>query len=221
MGAYASSAMTALQVGSAVVNYVGGNKQAFSQQQAAWDNYYAQKEQLQIQSRQIDSQAAGQMSNRAVLAAVDAARLVNVAADGGVTGLSVDHLIADSKFQASMDNSGIEQNRENQQVQNAMEVQGAWSKAQSQVNQADSKRPSLLSTGLQIGTALGEYSTRGSSSTSSGGGKSSASSPGAGWRSDGMGGWLHPDGSTLTPLGIGSGGWIDNKGRIIGNRNTS
>lgn len=162
MGAYASAAMTALQVGSAVVNYVGGNKQAYSQQQASWDNYYAQKSQLQVQSNQIDSQARGQLSNRAVLAAVDTAKIVNAAADGGVSGLSVNHLIADSQFQASMDSAGIEQNRENQQIQNSMEGRGAWSKAQSQSNQADSKRPTLLSTGLQIGTALGEYGTRGS-----------------------------------------------------------
>lgn len=152
-----NGAMLGLQIGKSVLDYTAGNSQANAATQAQWNNYVAQKNQQQTESNQVTQDAATQMSNRAVAAAEDMARIQNTAATGGVAGLSVDHLLNDAQFQQNMDNQGIEQNSQNKQMQIAQEGMGRAAQTASNINNINSKRPTMLGTGLQIATDVAQY----------------------------------------------------------------
>lgn len=174
-----TAALMAFQVVSSVAGYMNSNAQADAAQdqarrqaeannKSAWDNYYAQKSQLEEQSNQITASASNELSERAKSAAIEQARIRTASAESGVAGLSVGTLIADSAFQEGADRGGIITNFQNKQKQNNNELKGANARAASQSNsgyneanntiqRANSSRQSLLSTGLQIAGSVGSY----------------------------------------------------------------
>lgn len=164
----ASVAMLAISAASAYSQYAASNAQADNSVAAQMQNYWDMRNQQQVQSNQVTTDASIQMSNRAIKAAEDLARIKNVAADGGVAGLSVDHLMNDARFQQNMDNQGIQKQAQNRQVQIAQEGRGRAAQTMSNINAANNQRKTALDTGLQIASAYGSYkqSTQKASSSS-------------------------------------------------------
>jgi hypothetical protein len=159
--AMASLAMT---TASAVSTYVASNAQADAAQRqadaankSAWDNYYSQTNQLQEQSNQITQSSQNELNERERMRMIDEGKIRTTSGESGVAGLSVDRLLNDADFQASMDIGSIESNRNNKLKQTEAEKTSAWygavnksNQAQSSANQANAQRKTALGTGLQI-----------------------------------------------------------------------
>jgi len=162
--AMASFGLSAAQT---VMSYGAGQDQADAANKAAWDNYYANKEIMNQQALEISQDANNQESERSIQAKIEQAKIRTIAGEAGIAGASVDAQLKDSKFQASRDIASIETNKANALKQNRNELQGTYSRAQSQANEAESKRPSLLGAGLQIAGAGLTYAknTSGTKST--------------------------------------------------------
>lgn len=152
-----AEAQLGLQVGSTVLGFMGGNDRADAADNSAWDAYGATMGQLNAKDFQINNQATAQMSNRATMAAIDVARITNIASTNGVQGSSVDHLIGDALMQRDMDISGVVENANNQKLQVLEERKSAYAKARGRVNEAEAARPSILGTGLSIAAAGAQY----------------------------------------------------------------
>jgi len=151
MASFAATATTA------VASYVGGQSQASAQNKAAWDNYNANQAIMAEQAKQIAASANNEVSERQIQAQIEQAKLRTVAGESGVAGNLVDRWFQDSEMQESRDIASIETNKSNRLKQNNLETQGLYARAQGQANEASSKAPSLLGTGLQIAGAGAEY----------------------------------------------------------------
>jgi hypothetical protein len=166
-----TAALAAFQIANTVSSYMQSNAQADAaaraaevNNKAAWDNYYAQKSQLEVQANQEVAKSSNEMSERAKQAAVEQARIRNAASESGVSGLSVGTLLADSIFQEGQDRSGIITNTQSALMQNNNRLQGARASAMSSSNQgyndaakANAARMSPLSAGLQIAGSVALY----------------------------------------------------------------
>jgi len=150
----ASFAITAV---SAISSYIGGNQQAAAANNAAWDNYYANQQIMAEQAKQIAASSNNEMSERQIQAQIEQAKLRTAAGEAGIAGNVVDRWYQDSEMQEARDMASIETNKSNRLKQNALETQGLYNKAKGQSNEAYSKAPSLLGTGLQIAGAGAEY----------------------------------------------------------------
>lgn len=150
----------AVSAASAVNNYYAGQAQAKASSDAAWSNYYQQSATMAEQANQIAAQSNNEMSERAIQANIEQAKLRVAAGEAGVAGNLTDMWFRDSVMQESRDMASIEANKSNRLKQNALETQGLYARAQSSSNVASSKAPSLLGTGLQIAGAGLDYQTK-------------------------------------------------------------
>lgn len=158
-----------LSVFSTATSYIAGQDQADAANKAAWDNYNAQKATMDQQALEIAQDANNQESERSIQAKIEQAKIRTIAGEAGVAGNSVDAQLKDSTFQESRDIASIETNKANALKQNRNELNGSYSRAKGQANEAESKRPSLLGAGLQIGTAANTYNERTALPTKTGG----------------------------------------------------
>lgn len=174
-------AMLIMSVVSAVASYAQGQAQAKSASKAAnaqskanWENYYVQKNQLEQEAQQQSNQAMVESSERSKQLLAEQSRITTLAGESGIAGGSVDALLQDSYMQAGIDISTIESNRLNRSIQNNSQSNSSYAVAKEgnrRANQAAqdayNSAPSLLSTGLAIGSSVAGYKDKYGSLTSS------------------------------------------------------
>ena len=148
-------ALAALSIGSALTSYVGGQQNAAAATSAAEANYNNQRIALNEQQSQENQAAAGQANNRYMQMMVQQGRLNAISGEAGVEGISTDAVNNNSGFNATQDIAGIQTNNTWKQQQIGRQAYGAYAQEVSTINNANSKVPTLLGTGLQIAGAAG------------------------------------------------------------------
>jgi opacity protein-like surface antigen len=140
---------TAIAIVSAVASAAATNSAARAQNKAIEEGYAQQMETVQEQYKQIDAQAAQQMSERGLEAMKERARLRVIAGESGALGgVSNERIMNESKFNEGTDIATIEANRSNNLKQTHLEAKGIRAGSVKQLSQV--KQPSLIGTGLQI-----------------------------------------------------------------------
>lgn len=140
---------------SAVASYAQAQQAAKKQGNALVSAAVIRNEAAAEQYRQIDAQAADNMSARAREAMIEQAHLRVVSGETGLAGVSADRLATESAFNRGTDIASIASNRTNALNQAYLEARGAASSGQSKANSIT--QPSLLGTGLQIAGAGASY----------------------------------------------------------------
>lgn len=153
--AWAVYAAMAISAAGTVAQYNASQAQAEANKKAAWENYNMQKNALQEQANQISASAQNEQNERYRQMLIDEGKIRTASGEAGVAGLSLDRLLNDAEFQAQMDMQTIEENKVNKIKQNDLEGRGAFARAASAANQADSQRMSKAAAGLQIATSVG------------------------------------------------------------------
>ena len=143
----------AVSAASAVSNYANSQAQADAANNAAWSNYYTNQQIMAEQARQIGNEANNEVSERAIQAQVEQARLRAIAGESGIQGNTVDRWYQDSKMQESKDIASIEENRSNKLRQNSLESSALATRTAGTVANNDAKRTSELGAALQIAGA--------------------------------------------------------------------
>jgi hypothetical protein len=147
-----TTAMTALAIGKSTLDYFSGAQEVEDNYAAIEQNHYAQQAQILEQQKQITAQATDKMTERAKEAMVERGRLRAIQGESGLSGNTSDRILRESYFNEGQDIASIESNRKNSIKQSKLEAEGLRAQNQSRINSI--KRPSLIGTGLQIGTAL-------------------------------------------------------------------
>lgn len=147
-----TTAMLMVSAASAGLSYVGGQQNAKSvtksQNEALANNYDA----LNNQQHQTNQKAAQEKSIRTQEGMSERAKLATIAGESGALGLSSDRLINNSFMQEGTDISTIEQNRLNDINGINTKMANSNITAQSTINKAHRKAPTLIESGLQIGS---------------------------------------------------------------------
>lgn len=142
---------TIIAIGSAIVSYAMADDAADKAEDSAVAAHYANMESYQLQQKQIDANAADQMSDRGREALIERGRLRVMAAESGLQGNSTDQIERQSRFDEGFDMARIEGNRKNSQQQAYADAKAGRAGSQSRINSI--KHPSLIGTGLQIAGA--------------------------------------------------------------------
>lgn len=157
----AALAMTATQtmmVGltalTTVMSTVAGNQAADASNKATLANYNQQMAQMNLQQTQINQQASAEMSERAKRTQAELARVRVSAGEAGVGGASVDRVAGEVEMNYGQDMATLQNNTKNKIVQTQYQKTAMRNSAQSEINQAESSRPSWIGAGLQIGGSL-------------------------------------------------------------------
>ncbi len=140
--------------GSAVAAYSSGQAMVQATQDAANNNYALQLMQMTEQDKEVEKQAANDMNERAKAAQIEQGKLRVIAGESGALGITPDLLLVDSEFQEGTDIATIQANKVSALKQSDIEKLAAYSNAQSAVNQAKNRAPTLVGTGLQIASSL-------------------------------------------------------------------
>lgn len=163
---WAITAAAAIAAATAAVSYDQGQRQLYATTKAAYDNQVAQNQQIEAQRAEIAKQAANDETERMRAAQIEEGKLRVITGESGALGLSTENLLEDSKFQEGSDISTIESNKISSMKQTDLSAYSNYVNNTSQVNQAASRAPTLLGTGLQIGGGVANaylVGTRGAS----------------------------------------------------------
>lgn len=144
------TAMAGLSIGSTLMSANAANQQASMAQQAAANDYSYQMELMRLQQEQINKASANDAGERAKQGMIERGTMMVAAGESGALGLSSDRVLSDSLFQEGTDIASIEANRQSRLQGTSAEANSIRAKTQSAINQAESKKPTLLGTGLQI-----------------------------------------------------------------------
>jgi hypothetical protein len=150
----------AISVVSAGASYVQGQQQLKNSAEAANDATELSYAQNAERQEQINDQSALDKSERTKQGMLERAKIATIAGESGALGLSSDRLLADSFMQEGTDISSLEKNRMNGQSQTNWANRQAEATGKSEINRAESAAPSLLQTGLQIGSEYVNYKSR-------------------------------------------------------------
>lgn len=150
--AIAAAAMSAAGTAS---NYVQGQQNAAATAEAAARNQELQNQQIKEQQTQVNNKAANDETERMRAAQQEQAKLRVISGESGALGLTQDRLLADSNFQEGSDIATIEANKNTELKQTSINSLANYNQNTSAVNSAYNKAPTLLGTGLQIGTNMG------------------------------------------------------------------
>jgi hypothetical protein len=154
---------TALLIMSAVsagLTYVQGTKNAENMAEAANDATEASYAQNTERLEQVNDQAALDKTERTKQGMLERAKLATIAGESGALGLSSDRLLNDSFMQEGTDIASLEKNRINAQTQTNWANKQARASGNSELARIDANKPSLLQTGLQIGSEYAQYKSR-------------------------------------------------------------
>lgn len=165
---WAITAAAVMVAATAAVSYDSGQRQLYATQKAAYDNQVAQNNQLEEQRLQIAKAAANDETERQRAAQVESAKLRVITGESGALGLTADKLLKDSQFQLGSDMATIESNKISSLKQTDLTGYSNYVNNTSTANQAASRAPTLLGTGLQIGAGVSNaylMGTRGSKTT--------------------------------------------------------
>lgn len=168
----ATIAMLALTVASTTATYVGQERQARSQaryyKQAAEEGQKLALESLAVESSQLalrskqEAEAKSQAVQKTQTDYLRAKSTAKVASgESGVSGTSIDQLLADFDFQEDLEVSAIKTNASYAEQQLSMEKLGLRGQANQRIASTRGQpvsRPSLIAAGLQIaGAGAGAY----------------------------------------------------------------
>jgi hypothetical protein len=142
------TAASALQIAAVVATTAMTASAANAQKKAIEQGYAQQMQGVQQQYDQINAQAAQQMSERGLEAMKERSRLRVLAGESGVSGISEDRIMNESRFNQGTDMATIEANRANNLKQTKMDAEGMRAGQMRQLSQI--KQPSLIGSGLQI-----------------------------------------------------------------------
>lgn len=140
----------AVAAAGAAVSYDSGQRQLYATSKAAYDNQVLQNKQLEEQRAQIAKQSANDETERRRAAQVEQGKLRVITGESGALGLSAQNLMEDSAFQEGSDISTIESNKLSAMKQTDFTGMANYNQNTSMVNQASTKAPTLVGTGLQI-----------------------------------------------------------------------
>jgi len=142
--------MTILAVGSAVVSHGEKQQQATAQNIATRNNYMQQTKQANLATLQ-NQEAASDKLFRDTISAREA-QASYAASVEGMSGSIVGRIMRDKKAVEARNKNNIDRNFSNQLQQTQYELEGL----RVQSNGRRKRAPSLLATGLEIGTAVYE-----------------------------------------------------------------
>lgn len=152
--------MLAISAASAGLSYVEGQSTARRMAEASNESTELAYQQENERLQQVNEQSALDKSERIKQGMLERAKVATIAGESGALGLSSDRLVLDSFMQEGTDIASLEKNRLNQEKQSGWSNKQAEATGQSNNNNAYSKAPSLLSTGLQIGGEVAAYKDR-------------------------------------------------------------
>jgi type II secretory pathway pseudopilin PulG len=155
-----ATAMLAISVLSAGVSYVQGQQQAEDSAEAANEATELSYQQNAERQSQVNDQSALDKAERTKQGMLERAKMATISGESGALGLSSDRLIADSFMQEGTDISSLEKNRLNNQTQTSWDNRQAEATGKSRINDAEAKAPSLIQTGLQIGSDYVDYKSK-------------------------------------------------------------
>ncbi|SMG43161.1 hypothetical protein SAMN06265784_104142 [Paraburkholderia susongensis] len=156
----ATMVMMAISAASAAASAVEQKQMADRQSAAAQQAYDSDVVQTKNAMVEQSQQAAGQMSERARQAMVETGHLQALANDSGTNGGgSNDRVTNEANFNAGQDIAAIQANASSAQRQLVGQLNGSYAQAVSR--DASIQQPSLIGTGLQIASGVGNAYTRG------------------------------------------------------------
>jgi hypothetical protein len=155
-----TTALMIMSVASAGLSYISGQQNAQNMAEAANDATEASYAQSTERQEQINDQAALDKSERTKQGMLERAKVATIAGESGALGLSSDRLIADSFMQEGTDIASLEKNRMNGQSQTNWANKQARASGNSELARIDANAPSLLQTGLQIGSEYYDYKSK-------------------------------------------------------------
>lgn len=154
----ATAAAIVVAAAAATAQYDQGQRQLYATSKAAHDNQVIQNQQLEEQRQQIAKQAANDETERRRAAQIEQGKIRAITGESGALGLTSDRLLQDSEFQLGSDIATIEANKVSALKQTDNTGLSNYAQNMSTANQASSRAPTLLGTGLQIGaTAANSY----------------------------------------------------------------
>lgn len=153
-----TTAMLAISAASAGTSYIGGQQNAKATTKAKSKALESSYEVLSENQNLTNQSASLDKSNRLSEGLLERSKLATIAGESGALGLSSDRLVANSLMREGSDITTIEKNRltDVDSISNQM-TQGQRS-IQSSINSTYTSAPTLLSTGLQIGSDYARYS---------------------------------------------------------------
>lgn len=143
--------ITAIRMAGLVVGAVGQHQTARATERAAIAANEDAQAGLAAQVYQEDQAATDQMVGRSRDAMREVGSLNAIFADSGVEGASQARILAEASLAADEDLTTMDRNSALRRTQRATEGNALAAQAQSRINAAP--RPSLLGTGLQLGSA--------------------------------------------------------------------
>lgn len=149
---WAATAAAIIAAMGVAVSYDQGQRQVYATSKAAYDNQVIQNKQLEEQRQQIAKQAANDETERNRAAQIESGKLRVITGESGALGLTADTLQQDSQFQLGSDIATIEANKVSAMKQTDNTGMANYAQNMSAVNQAMNRAPTLLGTGLQIGS---------------------------------------------------------------------
>lgn len=154
----------AISVVSSIAGFLGQQQQASSQESALRSQERQNQLALRERAEELNLQASEDQAEAAREAMIERARLRVIGAERGGGNTSA-RIIREAGFQEGLQTVAIESNLETNLSQLDREARGSTSRSNAQI--ASISRPSLLSTGLQIGGSLAGSLKPSSSTTSS------------------------------------------------------
>jgi len=155
IAAVAAAASTAISIDAQ-------NKQAEAQVEASEKNYASQQNQADVKAQEISAQNEQSKTELQKQGLRERARIRVSQSEGGLSGLSLDRIMDISKLNEESNIEMMDRNTSDKLSQNTMETLSMRSKAQGNINTANSRMTSGGMAALQIGTnALGSYNSAG------------------------------------------------------------
>lgn len=133
------------------------NQQILENQRLAQESYLRQAQQVNIRQQQEEEKASTELQSTQIEAMQARARARVASGEAGVTGLSVDNLIADFYRQEDVYKQGVQRNVEFSRQQSQEDIKGLRAEAEGRAQAIQPylpepvARPSFLGTALQIG----------------------------------------------------------------------
>ena len=143
-----------LAIAGGMSSYFGGQSAAKANADAQEANLRNRYKQTSEKITQINEKMALETAERYKQGLIDRAEAKNIANESGAIGFNTDRLMNDSYMQQGTDIMSIEKNRSNEIKQANWENQSYYAAAQSSVNDGYNKAPTLLDTGLSVGTEI-------------------------------------------------------------------
>ncbi len=146
--------VTALSIGTGVLSYASGQVQAQSAAASANKGLLLSYEALKEKSKQTNQKASLEESMRISQGMTERAKQATISGESGALGISSDRLLNNSFMQEGTDMATIEKNRQNDTYSINASMYKSQQEAEGKINTAFNSAPSLIGTGLQIGTGI-------------------------------------------------------------------